>query len=166
MKKHDKDFNTGKKDYTTLEEWAHDLMILLIGVIVKKLENKMTPYTIFAFVMLVFSFGWFGQMLMHISVWKWHEILVNVVSNWTIIILSFACIVLYKIGKFGIYKHASLILCQFCLGIGVYWLIIDLMNFGGYSTSTVVAMGFLTDLLRVLGGGLLLLNYNKDDFRQ
>ncbi len=166
MKTHNKYFNNGKRNYTTLEDWVHELLILLIGVIVKKLETKMTPYTMFAFVMLMFSFGWFGQMLMHITVWKWHEILVNAVSNWVIIILSFACIVSYKIGKFVIYKHASLILCQFCLGIGVYWLIIDLINFESYSTSAVVSMGFMTDLLRMLGGGLLLLNYNEEDFRQ
>ncbi|GGG03940.1 MULTISPECIES: hypothetical protein [Cysteiniphilum] len=145
-------------------EWIHEAITIFIGIFVAKVEKRTTPYTVFAFLMLLFGVGWFTQMMTHVSVWAWHEIIANTITNWTMIIFSLISIIGHKVSNKHVYKYASLGLCFICLIIGTYWLIIDALHFNGYSTVGVVLMGFVTNIIKVIGGGVLLLNYHKKDF--
>ena len=165
MERKEKEFKNNKQEYTNVDKWSHDILLLLMGVILRKLDKKLTPYTIFGFVMIINSLGWLGQMIGDLNNYSIFEVVNNAITQLATLSIAFCCIIAFKTGKTYIYRLSSLVLCVFCAIFGMYWFIIDLVNFNGYSTTMIIYLSFLTDGIRGIGGLILLLNFNESDFQ-
>ena len=143
-----------------------EIILILLGVFVTKLENRTTPYTIFAFIMLFNSLYWLFDDLNFDDPSPLYEIIIGYYTSTTTIALSILVIVFYKLGYKLLYKYSCIAFCVFCLVMGGYWLIYDFVFYPTYQSSDAkIALMFITSLIRTFGAAVLLLHYKKDDFR-
>jgi hypothetical protein len=124
-------------------------------------RRNLNPKVIFAFLMFITSIFWADQILRHSFSWSHTEDLLRLLSNYTIIVLSFMCLVAFKFNKHILLKISTGSLCYVCLVLGIVGFLIDCGNHLSTPNEFIVEALYMTDLIRILFSGGLIMSKNQ-----
>lgn len=120
--------------------------------------QRMNVYIGFLILVIISAIAWFGFMIHDFENYRFFEVVNSVVINIPLFLLSVFSIACFKSKRLYYVKYpitfAALLFCMF---VGMYYGIMDLIFMDTYSHTSIAFWGLITDAFRAFGGMLLFL---------